>query len=140
MKSILFYAALLIFSSFTKPTQTGSYMFVMLRPIPACDGKCNNYELKEYPLKSADECKKQQDSCVAKYGSTATYFTAGPGEALIYYKYNKFVTNCDCKIKGVHKSTSVEKAKEEMEKIVADERVKKPKAYHNYEVTGWWPK
>ncbi|HEY1047956.1 MAG TPA: hypothetical protein VGF79_16060 [Bacteroidia bacterium] len=139
MNKLLLILSVLVFSSFAIP-QTGTYLFVMLKPIPGCDGKCNNYEIQEFTLKSADECKKQQDSCIAKYGNQPTYYTVAPGEAVIYYKYNKFVTDCDCKIKGVHKSTSVEKAKEEMNQKIAEERVKKPKAYHNYEVIGWWPK
>lgn len=139
MIKLAFVTLLLFFSSFNFETNS-TYMFIILKPIPACNGKCNNYELKEYPLKSAEECKKQEDSCIAKYGTTATYFTVGPGEAVIYYKHNKFVTECDCKILGVHKSTSIALAKEEMNKIVTEEKIKKPKAYHNYEVYGWWPR
>ncbi|MES2618040.1 MAG: hypothetical protein V4613_09175 [Bacteroidota bacterium] len=140
MKRIHLLLALLPLFSLTHRSVTTNYMFVMLRPIPACAGKCNNYELKEYPLTSAEACKKQEDSCKAQYGTTATYYTVAPGEAVIYYKHNKFVTECDCKILGVHKSTSVAKAKEEMEAKVAEERSKKPKAYHNYEVYNWWPR
>ncbi len=128
--------------SFHSPHQAGSYMLVMLRPIPACDGKCNNYEITEYPKKSAEECKKQEDSLKAKYTTVPlpSYYTVGPGEAVIYYKYNKFVTDCDCKIRGVHKSSSVEQAKTEMNEKIAAEKAKKPKAFHNYEVTSWWPR
>lgn len=115
-------------------------MFIMLRPIPHCDGKCNKFELVEYPKKSAEECKRQEDSCRVKYGSTPTYYTIGPGEGAVYYKYNKFVTNCDCKILGVYKSASVAQAKTEMDKIVADEQAKKPKSYHNYEIYSSWPR
>jgi len=122
------------------PDQNGAFMFIMLRPLPACNGKCNNFELVEYPKKSAEECKKQEDSCKAKYGITPTYYTIAPGEAAIYYKYNKFVTDCDCKIIGVYKSTSVAKATEEMNQKVAEERVKKPKAFHNFEVYNSWPR
>ena len=137
---LTFLAILLVLSSFADPDQTGSYMFIMLRPIPACDGKCNNYELLEYPKKNAEECKKQEDSCKAKYGNVPSYYTVVPGEAVIYYKYNRFVTECDCKILGVHKSTSVDKAKEEMNLKVSEERIKKPKAFHNYEVYASWPR
>ena len=140
MYRLILISLLLIFSSFNSPDQNNSYMFIMLRPIPSCNGKCNNYELKEYPKKSTEECKKQEDSCKAKYGDAPTYYTVGPGEAVIYYKHNKFVSDCDCKILGVHKSTSVAKATEEMNQKVAEERAKKPKAYHNYEVYSWWPR
>ncbi len=140
MKKLIFLSALFICFSFNAPQQKDGYMFIMLRPIPACEGKCNNYELKEFPKKNAAECKKLEDSCKAKYGDAPSYYTVAPDEAVIYYKYNKFVTNCDCKIQGVHKSTSVALAKEEMDKKVAEERVKKPKAFHNYEVFGSWPR
>lgn len=140
MNKLLFLFAIAIFSSFIIPHQSGNYLFVMLRPLDACEGKCNNYEIVEYPKKSAEECKKQEDSCRVKYGDKPSYYTVAPGEAVIYYKYNKFVSNCDCKIRGVHKSSSVAKATEEMNQKVAEERLKKPKAYHNYEVTGSWPR
>lgn len=137
---LFFLAILLLGLASMTPQQSGSYLFIMLRPLPACEGKCNNYELKEYPKKNAAECKQQEDSCKAKYGEGPTYYTVAPGEAVIYYKYNKFVTNCDCKIQGVYKSSSVALAKEEMNQKVAEERVKKPKAFHNYEVFGSWPR
>ncbi len=140
MKKLLMITAILLATAFVSPNQAGNYMFVMLRPLDACDGKCNNYEIVEYPQKSAEACKKQEDSCRAKYGDKPTYYTVAPGEAVIYYKYNKFVTNCDCKIRGVHKSTSVAKATEEMNQKVAEERLKKPKAYHNFEIYSWWPR
>ena len=112
----------------------------MLRPIQACGGKCNNYELVEYLKKNAEDCKKQEDSCKAKYGEVPSYYTIAPGEAAVYYKYNKFVPNCDCKILGVYKSTSLQKAREEMYQKVAEEQAKKPKAYHNYEIYNSWPR
>jgi hypothetical protein len=140
MKRLIFLAIILVSSSFILPDQTGNYMFIMLRPIPACGGKCNNYELLEYPKKSAEECKKQEDSCKAKYGDVPAYFTIGPGEGAVYYKYNKFVPECDCKILGVYKSASVAQATEEMNKKVAEEKLKKPKAFHNYEIYSSWPR
>lgn len=140
MQRLMLFAVLLLLTSFQNASQTASWLFVMLRPIPACEGKCNNYELKEYPQKNEAGCKAQMDSCKAQYGDKPAYYTVAPGEAVIYYKYNKFVSNCDCKILGVHKSVSVAQAKAEMEQKVAEERVKKPKAFHNYEVYGWWPK
>lgn len=131
--------ALVLFSFRTHNTGA-NYMFIMLKSIPACNGKCNNYEITEYPKSNAEDCKKQEDTCKAKYGTTASYYTVAPGEAVIYYKYNKFVTECDCKILGVRKSSSVAKARIEMDSIVAAEKIKKPKAYHNYEVYNWWPR
>lgn len=140
MSRLILLSALLVLASFNKPDQANSYMFIMLKPIPACNGKCNNYEIKEYPKKNAEECKKQEDSCKAQYGTAPSYYTVGPGEAVIYYKYTRFVSDCDCRVLGVYKSTTVAKATEEMNQKVAEERAKKPKAYHNYEVYSSWPR
>lgn len=140
MTKLIYLSAFLLCLSFVSPHQSTSYMLIMLKPIPACEGKCNNYEIVEYPQKSAEACKVQIDSCKAKFGDKPTYFTVAPGEAAIYFKYNKFVANCDCKILGVHVAATAAKAKEEMETKIAEERVKKPKAFHNYEVYSGWPR
>lgn len=140
MTKFLFLTLICALSAFNTPQQTGSYLFVVLNPIPACEGKCNNFEVLEFPEKTAEACKKREDSCRAKYGDKATYCTVAPGEALVFYKYNKFVSYCDCKIFGVHKSTSVAAATEEMNRKVAEERLKKPKAFHNFEIYKTWGK
>ncbi len=142
MIKLLFLSAILVCSSFSfiSPNQTSDYMFIMLRPLKACNGKCNNYELTEYRKKNAEECKKQEETCKERYKDTPTYYTIAPGEAAIYYKYYKFVTECDCTIRGVHKSTSVAAATEEMAQKVAEEKAKKPKAFHRYEVYSSWPR
>lgn len=141
MKQLILPVLLLISGAFSlRPDQQTSYMFIMLRPIPACEGKCNNYELLEYPERTEEACKAREDSCRAKYGDKPEYITIAPGEGAVYYKYNKFVAYCDCKILGVHKSSSVEKAREEMMQKVEAERVKKPKAFHNFEIYKTWPR
>lgn len=137
MKTILALTSIFL-SAFINPSQN-KYLFISLRPIPACDGKCNNFELTEYFRNSAEACKSVEDSLKAIYKDKTTYYTVAPGEAVIYYKYNKFVAYCDCKILGVHKSSSVEQAKLEMDKTVEEARAKNPKAYHNYEVYKTWP-
>ena len=139
IRSILFLSVIL-FSSFNAPQQSSSYMFVMLRPIKACGGKCNTFEHKEYPKKTAEECKQQEEALRKPYKDTPTYYTIASTEGVVYYKYYKFTGDCDCRVLGVHKSASVTKATEEMNQKVADERVKKPKAYHNFEIYSSWPR
>ncbi len=125
--------------AFIQKGNTRNYLFIALHPIPACDGKCNNFSVEEYQRKTAEDCKKLEDSCKIKYKDKTTYYTITPAEGAIFYKYNKFVQYCDCKIQGIHKAASVELAKEEMNKKVDSARAKNPKAYHNYEVYKTWP-
>lgn len=143
MKSAIFKIIMLplplLFVAMAIRPSTRNYLFIALRPVPACDGKCNNYKVEEYQRKTAEDCRKLEDSCKVKYQDKTTFYTIAPTEAAIYYKYNKFVSYCDCKIIGIYKSTSVEKAKEDMNKTVEEARAKNPKAFHNYEVYKTWP-
>jgi hypothetical protein len=128
-------------SSFITTPNADQYMLVMLRNISYCDGKCNNSELTEYPKTSMADCEKERENLKKQYGETATYYIIAPNEGAAYYKYNKFVPgDCACKIIGVQKSSSVALAKEEINKKVAEERVKKPKAFHNFEIYSSWPR